>query len=91
MARWINWQKKSTLGQWRWLKGLGIYPRRRPVMDSTEELGDTKEEEEEDIQERSEGEEGRDLSIADTTRGPRLTLEEKTRLLNCEMPCTREE
>ena len=33
----------------------------------------------------------RDLSIEDTTIGPRLTVAEKTRLLNCDRPCAREE
>ena len=62
------------------------------LKDSTEELGGTKEEDEEKgIPDCSEGDEGGDLSIADTTREPRLTVEEKTRLLNCERPCAKEE
>ena len=39
MERWENWQKKPIGEQWDWLKGLGIYPRRRPVLESTEDLG----------------------------------------------------
>ena len=44
-------------------------------MDSTEELGEIKEEDE--IPERSGGEEERDLNLSDRTRDPMLTPQEK--------------
>ena len=38
MARWTNWQKKPSEEQRNWLKELGIYHRRRPVLESAEDL-----------------------------------------------------
>ena len=39
MDRWTNWKNKPTLEQWKWSAEIGLYPRRRPVLHSTEELG----------------------------------------------------
>ena len=39
IARWKNWQAETIDEQWSWLAALGISPRRRPVLDITEELG----------------------------------------------------
>ena len=38
-AIWQNWNAKSAEEQWSWLEALDLYPRRRQVLDSTEELG----------------------------------------------------
>ena len=69
--------ERHTLGQWKWLADLGIPTRRGPVMgDSAEDIGGFKaEEEEEGLPDCSEGEGGRDLIIADTTKEPRLVVE----------------
>ena len=31
VPRWGNWNQKEVESQWRWLKELSFYPRRRPV------------------------------------------------------------
>ena len=36
VARWIDWQNKPIEDQWRWMKEIGMYPRRRPVLGSNE-------------------------------------------------------
>ena len=38
-ARWGEWLNKSIAEQWEWLGSLGVFPLRRPAMNSTEELG----------------------------------------------------
>ena len=68
MARWINWKKKPIEERRNRLQGLGIYPRRRPVMDITEELGGKPKEGAERLPDCSGGEGERDLSISDVTR-----------------------
>ena len=49
-----NWNAKSTEEQWSWVEALDLFPRRRQVLDSTEELGGIKKEEE--LPDRSDGE-----------------------------------
>ena len=59
------------------------------MLDSTDELGVIKKEE--DLPDRIDGEDNRDLNLADRTRDPRLTPQEKARLQNCERPCSEED
>ena len=42
VPRWVYRNKKDTKEQWNWLGELCFYPRRQPVMESTEELGGPK-------------------------------------------------
>ena len=79
-AKWGNRNSKTTEGQWSWLGALNLFRRRRPVMDITEELGVKKEE---DLPDRSDGEEERDLNLSDRPRDTRLTPQEKARFQNC--------
>ena len=92
VTRWGYWIKKDTLEQWKWLGGLGLFPRQRPVRGSTEGMGVPKMEEiEDEIPEKSEGVEERDLNVVDTTKEPKLTIAERNRLMTCERPCSKEE
>ena len=92
VTRMGSWEKKDTLERWKWLRGLGLFPRRRTVMDSTDELvGPKIEEIENDIPECVDGVEERDLNVVDTTKGPNLAVSEWSKLVTCERPCSKEE
>ena len=55
-TRWGSWEKEDTVGQWDWLRELGLLPRRLLVMGSTEEPGRPKIDEiENDIPESIDG------------------------------------
>ena len=73
---WHEWLRNTADEQWLWLGSLNLYPRRRPVLPSTEEIEGIKEDEE--IPECSEGESGRDLGLVDRPKEPKLTEQEKT-------------
>ena len=74
-AKWKNWRAKSTEEQWGWFRTLNLSPRRRPVADSTEEIGRIKKDEE--LPGRSGGGGERDLNLSDRTRDPMLKPQEK--------------
>ena len=61
---------KTTEGKLLSLESLNSPHRRRPVMDSTEEVGGIKEEEE--LPECSEGEVERDLGLVDRPKEPKI-------------------
>ena len=88
-AKWKNWRAKSTEEQWGWFRTLNLSPRRRPVADSTEEIGRIKKDEE--LPGRSGGGGERDLNLSDRTKEPRLTPGGEARLRNFERPCSEEE
>ena len=70
-AKWKNWRAESPEEQWAWLRTLNLFPRRRPVLGSPEDLGGVKKEE--DLPDRIDGEEERDSDLAYRTKEPWLT------------------
>ena len=90
--RWAYWNKKDTKEQWRWLKDLCFYIRRRQVRECTEQLWGPKTEEiEDEIPGSIDGVEERHLNVVDTTKEPRLAITEWGKLKTCERPCTMDE
>ena len=84
VPRWGNWRKKDTLCPWNWLRVLGLSPRRRPVLDSTEDLVVPKTEwVGNEIPECIDGLGERDLNIVDKTKSPKLTISEWNKLRSC--------
>ena len=80
---------QSREEQWGWVGRSELTPRRRQVMNSTEDLGGRGVKEELPV--RGEGEAERDLSRADKSKLPRLTTQEQSVLLKCERPMDMEE
>ena len=89
IARWLNWQAQTIDEQWSWLTALKISHRRRPVLDITDELGGNQRDG--GIPDCSEGGEERDLDISDRNKEPRLAIQEKAKLPNCDRKCSEEE
>ena len=71
------------------LRSLEIFAHRRPVMNSTEELGGIGAKEE--LPERGEGETEINSRIADRSDVPRLSKKEQTFPMSCERPLYMEE
>ena len=67
---------KTNGEQWGRLGSLDLFPLRRPVLKSAEDLGGIKEEEE--LPGRSEGEAERDLGLVDRPGEPKLAKQGKT-------------
>ena len=66
----------KTSGKWKWLTELGFYPRRRPVRNSTEEMGKSQTGKEEESLTGTEIEEGQtegDIDLVDRGKDPKLT------------------
>ena len=85
-SRWDIWEGKKTSGAWRWLTELGFCPRRRPVRNSTEQMGRRqtgKEEESLPGTEIEEGQTERDIDLIDRGKEPKLTEKERSRLKTC--------
>ena len=90
--RWAYWNKKDTKEQWRWLKDLCFYIRRRQVRECTEQLWGPKTEEiEDEIPGSIDGVEERHLNVVDTTKEPRLAITEWGKLKTCERPFSKDE
>ena len=87
MSRWETWGPKKISERWKWLTELGFYPRRRPVRNSTEEMGKSQTGGERDSPPGADVEGGIteiDMEMMDREKDPELTEKERIRLKTCE-------